>query len=100
VRYAGANNVAVETNVNNGGWATQATLTGTTFAANDKMTAQVDNNGNVYVWKTSGATTTALGAVPLGDAFGSGVTGAIGIFMTGTSQARVDDFAGGNASSP
>ncbi len=98
VRYTGTN-VAVETNVNGGGWTTQATLTAT-FAGNDKMTAQVDNNGNVYVWKTTGTSTSVVDSVPLGDTFGSGVTGAIGFFMTGTSAARVDNFAGGIATSP
>jgi hypothetical protein len=85
--------------VNGGGWTTQATLTAT-FAGNDKMTAQVDNNGNVYVWKTTGTSTSVVDSVPLGDTFGSGVTGAIGFFMTGTSAARVDNFAGGIATSP
>jgi hypothetical protein len=98
VRYTGTN-VAVETNVNGGGWSNAATLAGT-LAANDTLTAQVDNNGNVYVWKTTGATTTVLGAVPLGDTFGFGVTGAIGLHLIGDNSARVDDFAGGTVTSP
>jgi hypothetical protein len=99
IRYSGTN-VLVETNVGGAGWTAQGNpLTGS-FAANDTLTAQVDNNGNVYVWKTSGVTTTVLGAVPLGDTFGSGVTGAIGIYMNGNAAARVDNFAGGDVLSP
>jgi hypothetical protein len=91
--------VLVETNVAGAGWTMQTTLPAT-FAANDTMTAQVDSNGNAYVWKTSGAITTLLGAQPLGDSFGFNVTGAIGIYMNGNSTARVDNFAGGTVPSP
>jgi hypothetical protein len=68
-----------------------------TFVSGDRLTAAVDNTGTVYVWKTSGATTTYLGSVSLPTTgANSFVTGGGRIGMLVPANARVDDFGGGN----
>jgi hypothetical protein len=59
----------------------------------DKLSAVSDANGTVYVWKTTGATTTYVGSVPIpGAGFWTG-TGRAGLQLP--TNARVDDFAAG-----
>jgi hypothetical protein len=97
VRYNGGQVVVETTTPGSLGLAFTAagTLAGT-FANGDTLSAQVDATGQVYVWKTSAATTTFLGAVTVpttgGNAFTTG-TGRIGIFLP--SGGRVDNFSGG-----
>jgi hypothetical protein len=65
------------------------------FASGDTMTAMADQNGVVYIWKTSGVTTTFLGSVTLpGNALWS-AGGQIGMLLS-NNGARVDNFAGAN----
>ena len=94
VRYStgGGGQVIVETTTNGGlTFTNRGTLAGV-FANGDILTAFADENGTVYVWKTSGATTTLLGQAAAGAAF-TGI-GRIGLSMP--SGGRVDNFAGGN----
>jgi hypothetical protein len=67
------------------------------FASTDTLSAVVDARGMVYIWRTSGATTTFVGSVALpttgANAWTTG-TGRIG-FQLPTS-ARVDNFRGGS----
>jgi hypothetical protein len=97
VRY-NAGQVIVETTTNYGfSFPSQWTKTiAGTFASGDTMTALVDAAGNVFVWRTSGSTTTLLGQVQLAttgtQSFITG-TGRIGLYLP--SGARVDNFAGG-----
>jgi hypothetical protein len=85
--------VIVETSTNTGVTVTpQATLTGT-FASGDTLTAMVDAGGVVYVWKTTGATTTFIGGAQLPSAATWTGTGRIGMQLP--VNARVDGFAGG-----
>ncbi len=75
---------------------TQATFPAT-FAAGDGLVAEVDGSGVVAVWKTSGATTSLLGAAPLPTTGSSSWTtgsGRIGLQLP--ELGRVDDFKGGN----
>jgi hypothetical protein len=91
VRYqtGGTNQVIVET-TSNGVQFTQNGALNATFASGDTMTALVGASGTVYVWKTSGGTSTFLGQA----ASTLTVTGGfIGVALP--SGARVDDFAGG-----
>jgi hypothetical protein len=61
------------------------------------MGAMVDNTGKVWVWKTSGVTSTLLGTAgpptPTTPAFMTGTTGIIGVQLP--PNAEVDNFAGG-----
>ncbi len=92
VQYSGGT-VTVSTFINLS-TSTIGTLSGS-FANGDTMTAMADQNGVVYVWKTSGTTTTYLGSVtlPSNTLWSSG--GQIGFLLSAT-NARVDNFAGGN----
>ena len=56
-----AGQVTIATTTNTGLTFTTAGSFAGTFASGDTMTAQVDAAGAVFVWKTSGATTTLLG---------------------------------------
>ncbi len=87
VRYTGTQ-VVVETTTNGVLFTQAGTLAGT-FANGDTLTAMADAGGWVYVWKTTGATTTLLGAAPT-TVTGNGRTG---LFMP--NGGRVDNFAGG-----
>jgi hypothetical protein len=89
VRYTGTA-VVVETTTNGTTYTVAATLAGT-FAAGNNLTALVDNNGNVHVWRTVGATVTYLGSAQLGAAWGTGGQIGIGLGVGG----RIDDFQGG-----
>jgi hypothetical protein len=69
-----------------------------TFATGDTMTALADASGNVFVWKTSGATTTYVGGVTIPSVGGFSWPqatggGRIGILLP--TGARVDNFGGG-----
>ncbi|MEW6402909.1 MAG: hypothetical protein AB1649_14000, partial [Chloroflexota bacterium] len=78
-----------------GGLTLQGTINGVTFATGNTMTAMVDANGMVFVWKTSGATTTLLGSVQLpNNALWTTGGGWIGMQFQATSI-RVDNFSGG-----
>jgi hypothetical protein len=92
VRYltGGGGQVVVETASNNGlTFLNVGTLSGV-FINGDTMTALVDTNGLVSVWKTTATnTTTLLGSVSTGVTG----TGRIGLFLP--SGGRVDNFAGG-----
>jgi len=75
--------------------------TASTFAASfaggapgDLMGAMVDTTGKVWVWKTSGATTTLLGTAQL-PATATWTTGGGLIGMQLPENAQVDNFAGG-----
>jgi hypothetical protein len=71
---------------------TRATFAAT-FASGDTLSAIALADGTVYVYKTSGSTTTTLGAVTIpGAGFWTG-TGRIGILLP--TGARVDNVAGG-----
>ena len=58
------------------------------------MTAMADQN-IVYVWKTSGATTTYLGSVTLPSNALWSAGGQIGMLLSANGS-RVDNFAGAN----
>jgi hypothetical protein len=97
VRYEqGSTRVRVAITTNGGStYATGGDINGITFASGDTMTAMVDSTGMVYVWKTSGATTTLLGNVQLpNNALWTTGSGRIGIKLQSTG-ARVDNFGGG-----
>ena len=93
---AGGGRIRVATSTTGGGTITlRGTITGVPFANGDTMTAMVDSNGLVYVWKTSGATTTLVGTVQLpNNALWTTGGGRIGIQLL-TSGIRIDDFSGG-----
>lgn len=91
VRYttASGGQIIVETTTDGGLSYTQAGSLPGSFTAGDRLTALADAQGEVFVWKTSGLTTTSLG---------SAVTtlsgpGLIGLYLP--RAGRVDDFAGG-----
>ncbi|MEZ4866169.1 MAG: choice-of-anchor D domain-containing protein [Caldilineaceae bacterium] len=90
VRYNGGQVIVETTTAGNPTYTTVGTLTGS-FANGDTLTAQVDGSGNVFVWKTSGATTTYLGQAAAGGSFTG--TGRIGMHLA--RGARVDNFSGG-----
>jgi hypothetical protein len=94
VRYAANTAVIVETTTNRGlTWTTRGTLAAS-FATGDRITALADAAGKVWVWKTSGATTTLLGGVQLPTGGANAFTtlgGRTGIFLP--SGGRADDFA-------
>jgi hypothetical protein len=100
IRYAsGAVTVATTNDAGNTS-STKATFTGpnATFASGDRITALADASGNVFVWKTSGATTTYVGGVTIPTSGGYSWTqgtgsGRIGLLLP--TGARVDDFSGG-----
>jgi large repetitive protein len=87
VRYSGTN-VIVETTTNGTSFTSAGTIAAT-FASGDTLTAMADATGLVYVWKTSGATTTLLGTAQ------TTFTGTGRIGMALPSGGRVDNFAGG-----
>jgi len=92
VQYAGGS-VTVSTFINLA-TSTIGSVSGS-FVNGDTMTAMADQNGVVYIWKTSGATTTFLGSVTLpGNALWS-AGGQIGMLLSANGT-RVDNFAGGN----
>jgi uncharacterized repeat protein (TIGR01451 family) len=95
VRYTtagGPDRLVVQTTTTSGSsYSAEVTLSNVTFNNNDTLTVMVDASGNVYAWRTSGATTTYLGSVtPAGTWTG---TGRIGMQLP--SGARVDNFNGG-----
>ena len=92
VQYSGGT-VTVSTFINFS-TSTIGSLSGS-FANGDTIAAMADQNGVVYVWKTSGTTTTYLGRVtpPSNALWSSG--GQIGFLLSST-NARVGNFAGGN----
>jgi hypothetical protein len=105
VQYnSGASTVTVAYTTNFGGsFTTAATLTGTSFANGDTITAELDGTlttPTVYVWKTTSANVTTL----VGQAALTGTTafaggGRIGFQLPGLASgvsARADNFAGGN----
>jgi len=103
VVYNGSNQILVQTTRTLGvSFATAGTLPAA-FANGDTLSAVADATGTVYVWKTAGATTTFLGSVALPTT--GNVASNTGNFVTGTGRigillpqnARVDNFAGGNA---
>ncbi len=57
--------VLVATTTNSGGSYNQLGTLTATFALGDTLSAVSDANGTVYVWKTTGATTTYVGSVPI-----------------------------------
>ena len=70
---------------------TRATFAAT-FASGDTLSAVALDTGTVNVYRTTGATTTVVGAVTIpGAGFWTG-TGRIGILLP--TNARVDDFSG------
>ena len=90
--------VTVATTTNSGGTLTPRATFAATFANGDTLSAVADGTGAVSVYKTSGATTTAVGSVAIPTS-GTGAWtqgtggGRIGIQLP-ISQ-RIDDFAGG-----
>jgi hypothetical protein len=100
VRYAGGIVTVATTNDAGLTSSTRATFTGptATFVSGDRMTAMADASGNVFVWKTSGTTTTLVGSVTIpttgGFSWPQGTAGGrIGMLLP--TGARVDDFSGG-----
>jgi uncharacterized repeat protein (TIGR01451 family) len=97
VRVNSTTQVAVEVLANTTAYTLAGTLTTPTLLANDTLSAMVDANGAAYVWKTTGTTTTYLGALQLPT---TGVnaftlnTGKIGMYMQNSGD-RADNFAGG-----
>jgi hypothetical protein len=86
-----AGSVVVETTTTLGlTYTTAGTLAGA-LANGDTLIALADATGTVFVWKTTGATTTYLGSA----ATTFTGTGRIGIQLP--TNARVDNFAGGTA---
>jgi hypothetical protein len=101
VRYltGGGGQVIVETTTNGFAYVSRGALAGS-FANGDTLTALADASGIVYVWKTSGATTTFLGQVQLpttGDNSFTTGSGRIGIHMP--RGGRIDNFDGGTITS-
>jgi hypothetical protein len=92
VHYAGGS-VTVSTFIN----LTTSTIGSVSgsFANGDTMTAMADQNGVVYIWKTSGGTTTFLGSVTLPSNALWSAGGQIGMLLSNNGS-RVDNFAGGN----
>jgi uncharacterized repeat protein (TIGR01451 family) len=88
VRYSGTA-VVVQTTTTAGVAYTDPASLPATFANGDTLSAMVDANGTVLVWKTTGATTTLVGYVA------STFTGTGRIGMQLPNGARVDNFAGG-----
>jgi uncharacterized repeat protein (TIGR01451 family) len=94
-----SSSVIVATTTNGAaGLTTRATFAGATFAANDILGAIALPDGTVTVYKTSGTTTTQLGAVTIpisgGGAWTQGTGGGrIGIQLP--ANQRVDNFSGG-----
>ena len=94
VRYQSANGgqVVVETTGNFGLGYTQVAVfsTNANFVNGNILTALVDTNGKVTVWKTVGASSTIVGTAS------TTFTGSGSIGMSLPIGARVDNFAGGN----
>ncbi len=90
----GGGTITIQTTTNSGGTYTDAGATITGFgglAANDILTAFVDQNGVVYVWKN----TTFIGSrTPTANALWSTGGGRIGMQLPNNNN-RVDNFAGG-----
>ena len=88
------NLVTVGTTTNSGvSYTTRATFAAP-FANGDTFSAIAIADGTVFVYKTSGATTTLIGSVTIpGAGFWTG-TGRIGMQLP--TGARVDNFSGGN----
>jgi hypothetical protein len=95
-----SNTVTVSTTTNGNAFLPTFTLRGTfpaTFASGDTLTALADATGTVFVWKTTGATTTFVGgtAIPTSGAGawtqGTG-GGRIGVQLP--TGGRVDNFSG------
>jgi hypothetical protein len=79
-----------------GGTTTQRGVLAGSYANGDTLTALVDATGTVYVWKTSGASTTYLGSVALPNvAVWTTGSGRIGMQLP-VAGVRGDNFAGGN----
>jgi hypothetical protein len=99
VRVVSTTQVAVELWANTTVYTLVGNLTTPTLVTGDTLSAMVDANGAAYVWKTTGTTTTYLGALQL-PTTGSNAftlsTGRIGIYMQNSnSNGRADNFAGG-----
>ena len=91
VSYTGGS-VEIATTTNTGGSFTSRATFAATFASGDTLSAVALDTGTVNVYKTTGATTTVVGAVTIpGAGFWTG-TGRIGILLP--ANARVDDFRG------
>jgi hypothetical protein len=92
-RTTAGGQVVVSTTTNYGLTQTaQATFVGVSIANGDVLSAVADATGTVYVWKTSGVTTTFVGSVTIpGAGFWTG-SGRIGLQLPVT--ARVDNFSG------
>jgi hypothetical protein len=100
VRYTGSQ-IIVETTTNANNLIPTYVLRATfpaTFATNDTLSAAAYSDGTVNVYKTSGATTTAIGSVTIptsgADAWTQGASGGR-IGMQLPSGQRVDNFSGG-----
>ncbi len=90
--------VVVATTTNAGGTLTTRGTFAATFASGDTLTAAAYGDGSVYVFKTTGATTTLLGSVAI-PTIGTGAwtqgTGGGRIGMQLPIGQRVDNFSGG-----
>ncbi len=100
VRYAAGAVTVATTNDAGITSSTRATFTGpnATFVSGDRMTALADATGNVFVWKTSGATTSYVGGVTIPTSGGFSWTQGTGGGRAGVllpSGARIDDFGAG-----
>jgi len=93
VTYITTGSVRIAYTTNGSTYTTASTLAGVSFAVNDIMGATISSTGAVFVWKTSGATTTLLGSVQLPNtaAWTTG-GGLIGIQLPPGTEA--DNFAG------
>jgi hypothetical protein len=91
--------ITVQTTTNNGGsYATAGTaISGFgNFLSGDTITAMVDQNGAVTVWRTRGATVTLVGTrTPAANVLWTTGGGRIGLQLP-AGGTRVDNFAGGN----
>ncbi len=99
VRYstAAGGQVIVETSTNGLTFTPQGTPLAGAFANGNTLSALTNAAGTVYVWRTSGATTTLLGQVALPTAGANAFTtggGRIGMFLP--PGARVNNFSGGD----
>ncbi|MEO8357146.1 MAG: multicopper oxidase family protein [Chloroflexota bacterium] len=97
VRYesgsGGRVRVTVTTNGGNS-YSVIGDFTGVPFASGNTLTAMVDSTGRVYIWKTSGVTTTLLGSIQLpNNALWTTGSGRIGIQLG--IGGRIDNFLGG-----